>query len=82
LFLRYNQSLCHPLLDFDNGMDMYSDDRLPRRWMLAHSIDTARSDFFLSFFFYSLTAKKYFHSLKWVLIPRHPSHNTMKAKMC
>ena len=69
------------MLDFDNRMDMYSDDRLPRRRMLAHPIGTARSGFFLSFF-YSSTAKKYFHSSKWGSIPRYPSHNMMKAEMC
>jgi len=59
-------------LDFDNRMNMYSDDRLPRRWMLAHPIGIARSNFFLSFFFCSSTAKKSFHSSKWGSIPRYP----------
>jgi len=40
-------------------MDMYSDDRLPQRWMLAHPIGTVMSGFFLSFFYSSMT-KKYF----------------------
>ena len=69
------------MLDFDEGMDMYSDARLPHRRMLAHPIDTARSGFFFSFF-YSSMAKKYFHSSKWGLIPRYPSHSVTKAKMC
>ena len=40
--------------------------------MLTHPIGTARSDFFLSFFFCSSTAKKYFQSSKWGSIPRYP----------
>jgi len=70
------------LLDFDDGMDMYSDDRLPQRWMFAHPIGTTRSSFFLSFFFCSSTANKYFHSSKWGSIPRYPLHSAMKAEMC
>ena len=69
------------MLDFDNGTDMYSDDRLPQRRMLAHPIGTARSGF-LSFFFCSSTVKKYLHSSKWGSISRYPSHSAMKAEMC
>jgi len=50
--------------------------------MLAHPIGTARFSFSLSFFFYSSTAKKYFHSSKWGSIPRYPSHSATKVEMC
>ena len=36
----------------------------------------------LSFFLIKEIEKKYLHSLKWGLIPRYPSHITMKAMMC
>ena len=73
--------MCHPLLDFDKGMNIYSDARLPHRRMLAHPIDTARSGFFFSFFFHNSTAK-YFHSSKWGSIPIYPLHSTMQAEIC
>ena len=70
------------MLDFDNGMDMYFDARLPQIRMLTHPISTVRSSLFLSFFFYSSMVKKYFHSSKWGSIPRYPSHSATKAEMC
>jgi hypothetical protein len=69
-------------LDFDKVVAMYSHDRRPQRWILAHPIGTGRSSPLFFLFFYRETTKKYFHNLKWGSTPKHPSHNATKAVMC
>ena len=58
---------------------MYSTDRCPQRWMLAHPIATGVS---LFLFFCREMEKKYLTTQKWGSIPRYPSHSAMKAAMC
>ena len=69
------------MLDLESWQGMYSAARYPRRWMPTHPIGTKVSRP-LSFFLIKEMEKKYLHSSKWVLIPRYPSHITMKAMIC
>jgi hypothetical protein len=50
--------------------------------MSTQPINIDSSTLFFSLFFYREQTKKYFHSSKWGLIPKYPSHNAAKAMMC
>lgn len=59
MFFRENHCECHPLLDEDSFMEMYSFARGLLRWMLAHPISITTSDRPNPFLFCRLTVKKY-----------------------